>query len=43
MAKSFEVEIVVREESSHAQALAATKLGDPARRVGLRLTGQAAV
>jgi len=40
MAKSFSVEISMNEEPAQAQALAANKLSDPARRVGLRLVGR---
>jgi hypothetical protein len=40
MAKSFNVEISMNEEPAQAQALAASKLSDAARRVGLRLAGQ---
>jgi hypothetical protein len=40
MAKSFSVEISMNEEPAQAQALAASKLSDAARRVGLRLAAQ---
>jgi hypothetical protein len=42
MAKSFNVEVAMQEEPGQAQALAQERLRDPARRVGLRLTGQTA-
>ena len=42
MAKSFDVDVAVREEPAQAQASAATALREAARAVGLRLTGQAA-
>jgi hypothetical protein len=42
MAKSFNVEVAMREEPAQAQALAQDRLRDAARRVGLRLTGQTA-
>lgn len=42
MAKSFDVEIAMRQDPREAQALAREKLGEPARQVGLRLVGQTA-
>ena len=40
MARSFEVELSMRESPSEAQSRAAVALADAALRVGLRLTGQ---
>ena len=39
MAKSFSVELSMRESPEEAQARASAALADPARAVGLRLTG----
>jgi hypothetical protein len=42
MAASFDVELLMREAPAEAQARAASALADPARAVGLRLTGREA-
>jgi hypothetical protein len=42
MADDFQVEVPMREAPPEAQARAATALNEPARAVGLRLTGRGA-